>query len=154
MYYQYFNGGVNSKKCTLLSSISGLYITEGINYSPAVYLKDMTARYWTSNGVDWPVPLKTIAIQNNDSKKAQNEIRKKAKENLNKQKPMLVGAGDGNTPHLVLVVGYKNCGAELEDYIVLDSSQKEFSDLKKFFNTFPNSPGNWGISGGYAYGEY
>ena len=95
-----------------------------------------------------------MAIQNDDFKKAKNEIRKKAKENLNKQEPMLVGAGNGKTPHLVLVVGYKNCGANLSDYIVLDSSQKEFSDLQKFFNTFPYSPGDWGISGGYAYGEY
>ena len=115
----------------------------------------MTARYWTSGGVnDWPVPLKTMAIQNNDSKKAQNEIRKKAKENLNEQKPMLVGARNSNTPHLVLVVGYKNCGANLSDYLVLDSSKKNFSNLKEFFDTFPNPLSDWGISGGYAYGEY
>ena len=160
LYYQYYGDHKNTYKCTLLSSISGLYRTKGLYNSPTEYLDEMTKRYWI-NGVgvnDWLATMNVIAIQNNNNDiriKAQDEIRKKAKENLNKQKPMLVGASDGSTPHMVLVVGYQNSGDDLKDYIVLDSSKIEFSDLQAFFDQFHYASIMWGdLNGGYVYGEY
>ncbi|MBD5082277.1 MAG: hypothetical protein HDT44_11025 [Ruminococcaceae bacterium] len=159
LYYQYYGDNKNTYKCTLLSSISGLYRKKGIYNNPMEYLYEMTKRYWTSDGVsDWLATMNVIAIQNNNNeimKKAQDEIRKKAKENLDNQKPMLVGASDGDTPHMVLVVGYQNSGYDLNDYIVLDSSKTEFSDLQAFFDQFHYASIKWEyLNGGYVYGEY
>lgn len=153
LYYQYYlengNPNTNSKKCTLLSSISGLYKYKGTDYDPTVYLNEMTARYWTDkDGLTlWLAAMKTTATQ--------DDIRRIAKRNLNNQNPILVGAGKGAIDHMVLVVGYKNCGNSLSDYIVLDSIQKNFSTLKDFFDRFPNFPTTWKyLTGGYVYGEY
>ena len=55
---------------------------------------------------------------------------------------------------MVLVVGYKNNGGSLSDYLVLDSCEKKFSNLEIFFNNYPDYPG-WNIGGtGYVYGEF
>lgn len=165
LYYQYYyiNGNrKNSGKCTLLSSISGLYKYKGIYLDPTAYLKEMTARYWMAGvGVHtWPATMNTIKIQDEkdeqEKQDKQNEIRKIAKKNLSKQMPILVGAGKGDTPHMVLVVGYKNCGINLSDYLVLDSVLKKFTTLEDFFKRFPDPSPNWGeyLKGGYVYGEY
>lgn len=84
LYYQFFNGDENSYKCTLLSSISGLYKYKGIYLDPTAYLKEMTAQYWASGGVHtWPATMNTIKIQNGQDKQyLQDEIRKIAKKIL------------------------------------------------------------------------
>ncbi len=153
LYYQYYydsyGNRINSLKCTLLSSISGDYKYVGINYDPTMYLDKMTNEYWSSDGLtSW---IATMARTT-----SQDTIRQKAKSNLDAHKPFLVGAQNKyGTDHLVLVVGYKNNGACLADYIVLDSCETEFSTLANFFSSFPKYAGWTSISGkGYVYGEY
>ena len=134
--------------CTLLASISGDYMYDGKNFDPTTYLNNMTNTYWGPDGL-------TSWIANMSLVGSQSAIRTKAKSNLNAHKPFLVGANNGSLEHLVLVVGYRNSGNNLSDYIVLDSCSETFSDLATFFNSFPNFPTTWGISGsGYVYGEY
>lgn len=155
LYYQfyYINGTKkNSLKCTLLSSISGYYLYEGKYYDPTTYLNDMTKKYWGSSGIN-------MWIANMARTASKDSILKKAKSNLNSNKPFLVGAqNDAGTPHMVLVTGYKNSGANFSDYIVLDSIKENFSNLEAFFASFPNppGPGKWDSIGGtgYVYGEY
>lgn len=153
LYYQYYYSGgnrVNSLKCTLFASISGLYRTQGINDNPTTYMNNMTNKYWSnSNGlIVW---LTTMGRTT-----SKTTIRQKAKTNLDAHKPFIVGAKNtSGTSHMVLVVGYKNAGNSLSDYLVLDSCEKNFSTLENFFNSFPNYPGWESIGGtGYVYGEY
>lgn len=69
--------------------------------------------------------------------------------------PILVGAGKGKIDHMVLVVGYKNCGINLSDYLVLDSMLEKFTTLEDFFKRFPDFTTTWRyLTGGYVYGEY
>ena len=151
LYYQYYyiyGNRRNMYNCTLLASISGDYMYDGINFDPTTYLNNMTNTYWGPDGLTSWIASMSLAG-------SQSAIRTKAKSNLNAHKPFLVGANNGSLDHLVLVVGYRNSGNNLSDYIVLDSCSETFSDLATFFNSFPNFPTTWGISGsGYVYGEY
>lgn len=148
LYYQYYNGNQNSKKCTLFASISGLYMYIGKDLDPTTYMNEMTKRYWNEGGItDWLATMNTTADK--------DDIRKLAKKNLDKKKPMLVGASDGSTDHMVLVVGYEKSGSDLADYLVLDSVLEEFSTLEDFFDRFPKFAKTWKyLTGGYVYGEY
>lgn len=159
LYYQYYYtvGSTvrqDSEKCTLLASVSGDYMYTGKNQHPNNYLAAMTKEYWTdANGFKWGIAkmARTAAI---------DTIITKAKSNLESHKPFLVGAQNlRGIPHLVVVTGYKNSGTKRSDFIVLDSCEKNFSNLEAFFNSFPNKVigENWsGIPGGtnYVYGEY
>ena len=153
LYYQYYYSGstqINSEKCTLLASISGKYKYSGTNYDPTTYLNDMTNSYWTDDdGL-----LVWIATMSRTT--SQDTIREKAKTNLDNNKPFLVGAKNtSGTSHLVVVVGYKNSGQNLSDYIVLDSCLANFSTLDDFFASYPNYASWSSIGGtGYVYGEY
>ena len=160
LYYQkyYVSGSskpINSLKCTLLSSISGDYLYEGKYDDPTTYLNNMTKKYWSdSDGATWIATMARTSTQ--------TSIMAKAKSNLDSHKPFLVGAQARDaekTPHMVLVTGYKNSGTNLSDYIVLDSSQKYFSNLDAFFKSFPDKVDGttWKTIGGgtnYVYGEY
>lgn len=152
LYYQYYyiNGKrENSGKCTLFASISGLYGAQGLTENPTTYMNSMTDKYW-SNGI-------TVWLAKMDRTTSQSTIRQKAKTNLDAHKPMIIGATNttGNSKHMVLVAGYKNSGNNLSDYLVLDSCERNFSTLEKFFNSYPAYNDNWAIDGkGYVYGEF
>lgn len=153
LYYQwyYVNGKpVNSQKCTLFASISGLYGAQGLTEDPTTYMNSMTKKYWSdSDGINqW------LAAMNKTTSKS--TIRQKAKTNLDAHKPMIIGAATtGGTGHMVLVTGYKNYGNNLSDYLILDSCEEKFSTLEKFFNSYPAYNDDWAIDGkGYVYGEF
>ncbi|MBD5384693.1 MAG: hypothetical protein HDR72_06815 [Ruminococcaceae bacterium] len=110
----------------------------------------MTKKYWDPYGYLSPW-LATMARTT-----SQTTIRQKAKANLDNNKPMIVGATNTKgTGHMVLVAGYKNSGNYLSDYLVLDSCERNFSTLDKFFNSYPEYNDKWYIDGkGYVYGEF
>lgn len=153
LYYQYYyENGVreNSNKCTLMASISGYYAFDTTIGDPTAYLTSMTEKYWNDD-IGMTQWITTMARNT-----SQTNIMQIAKVNLQKNNPILVGAQNNNgVNHLVTVVGYKNSGLNLSDYIVLDSCLEKFSDLKTFFTSYPKYP-NWSTIGGtgYVYGEY
>lgn len=157
LYYQYtyaYPGADhdNSNKCTLFSNISGLYGFQKLSDDPTTYMNTMTSKYW-SNTEGLTLWLAKMARTT-----SKDTIMQKARNNLGIGKPFIVGAGKTGEPsHMVLVTGFKNFGSFLSDYLVLDSCEEKFSNLGKFFNSYPNYATYWRdsiLGEGYVYGEF
>lgn len=153
LFYQYYyKNGVreNSSKCTLMTTISGYYCYKQQNDDPTTFLNNMTAKYWNDvTGMSWS------SFMTAQTKSSIDLIKDEVKKSLNSNKPITVGASNGKIDHMVLVVGYKNSGSNMSDYIVLDSCQENLSDLDAFFKTYPKVVITWGSTkGGYMYGTF